>query len=151
MVLRVSEAQGLKPDETPYRLRLTTRETPRIEAGAFVRLTARVLPPARPALPNGYDFGREAYFARLGGVGSVLGHITVAEPPTPTGPWLLRLTTAVDRARNALAQRVFTIVGGDEGAVAAAMVTGKRDLLSDKARELIREAGIFHIRFQGSR
>ena len=25
------------------------------------------------------------------------------------------------------------------------MVTGKRDLLSDKARELIREAGIFHI------
>jgi competence protein ComEC len=144
MVLRVSEAQGLRPEETPYRLRLTTREAPRIEAGAFVRLTARVLPPARPALPNGYDFGREAFFARLGGVGSVLGHIAVAAPPTPPGPWL-RLTTAVDRARNVLAQRVFTIIGGDEGAVAAAMVTGKRDLLSDKARELIREAGIFHI------
>ena len=77
-------------------------------------------------------------------VGSVLGRIELAEAPAP--PDLsLRLMAAVDRARNALAQRVFAIVGGDEGAVAAAMVTGKRDLLSDKARELIREAGIFHI------
>jgi competence protein ComEC len=143
-VLRVSEAQGLRPNETPYRLRLTIRETPRLEAGAFVSLTARVLPPARPALPGGYDFGREAYFARLGGVGSVLGHIDVAKASISPDRWL-RLTTAVDRARNALARRVFTIVGGDEGAVAAAMVTGKRDLLSDKARQLIREAGIFHI------
>ena len=37
------------------------------------------------------------------------------------------------------------IIGGDEGAIAAAMVTGKRDFLSNDARDLIREAGIFHI------
>jgi competence protein ComEC len=125
-------------------VRLTTRETPRVEAGDFVAVTARLLPPARAALPGGYDFARDAYFARLGAVGSVLGRIEAADAPSPPGLGL-RLMAAVDRARNALAQRVFAIVGGDEGAVAAAMVTGKRDLLSDKARELIREAGIFHI------
>ena len=38
-----------------------------------------------------------------------------------------------------------TIIGGDEGAIAAAMVTGKRDFLSNDAKDLIREAGIFHI------
>ncbi|MFI5014196.1 MAG: ComEC/Rec2 family competence protein [Hyphomicrobiales bacterium] len=143
-VLRVAQAQGLRPDETPFRVRLTMRDAPRVEAGAFVAVTARLLPPARPALPGGYDFARDAYFARLGAVGSLLGRIEVATAQAPPG---LRLTlmAAVDRARNALAQRVFAIVGGDEGAVAAAMVTGKRDLLSDKARELIREAGIFHI------
>ncbi len=37
------------------------------------------------------------------------------------------------------------MIGGDKGAVAAAMVTGKRDFLSNDARDLIREAGIFHI------
>jgi competence protein ComEC len=143
-VLRLATAQGLRPDETPYRVRLTTRQTPQVEAGAFIGVTARLLPPSRAALPGGYDFARDAYFARLGAVGSVLGRIEALEAPSP--PDLqLRLMTAVDRARNALAQRVFAVVGGDEGAVAAAMVTGKRDLLSDNARELIREAGIFHI------
>jgi competence protein ComEC len=143
-VVRVAKAEGLRPEETPYRLRLTLRETPHVEAGAFISVTARVLPPARLVLPGGYDFARDAYFARIGGVGSVLGRIETVPAPASAGPWLA-LTTAIDRARNALAQRIFTIVGGDEGAVAAAMVTGKRDLLSDKARELIREAGIFHI------
>jgi competence protein ComEC len=52
---------------------------------------------------------------------------------------------AIDRGRNALARRVDQTVGGDAGAIAAAMVTGKRDLLSDNAKEIIREAGIFHI------
>ena len=52
---------------------------------------------------------------------------------------------AIDRGRNALARRIDKIVGGDAGAIAAAMVTGKRDLLSDDAKEVIREAGIFHI------
>ena len=32
-----------------------------------------------------------------------------------------------------------------QGAVAAAMVTGKRDFLSNDAKDLIREAGIFHV------
>ena len=43
------------------------------------------------------------------------------------------------------ATRVSQILEGDVGAIGAAMVTGKRDLLSDDGRELIREAGIFHI------
>ena len=41
--------------------------------------------------------------------------------------------------------RVANAIGGDNGAIGAAMVTGKRDLLSDAARETIRKAGIFHI------
>ncbi len=47
--------------------------------------------------------------------------------------------------RNALAQRVYAALGGDTGAIAAAMVVGKARLSSDSARDLIRRAGIFHI------
>ena len=143
-VLRVAATDGLDPARTPYRVRLTTRRTPPFEAGSYVEVKARLLPPSRAAQPGGYDFARDAWFARIGAVGSVLGRIEEAEAPEPPGFWLA-VDMAVDRARNALARRVDTIVGGDPGAIAAAMVTGKRDLLTEDARSLIREAGIYHV------
>ena len=143
-VLRVAATDGLDPAQTPFRVRLTTRRTPPFEAGTYVEVKARLLPPSRAAQPGGYDFARDAWFARIGAVGSVLGHMEEAQAPEPPGFWLAA-DMAVDRARNALARRVDTIVGGDPGAIAAAMVTGKRDLLSEDARSLIREAGIYHV------
>lgn len=143
-ILRVASAEGLPGDVVPARVRLTTRGDPRFAAGDFIALKARLMPPARAALPGGYDFARDAYFARLGGVGSALGRIEIMPPPDPA-PLSLRVFGAVDRMRNALAQRIDKTIGGDAGAIAAAMVTGKRDFLSEAARDLIRRAGIFHI------
>jgi competence protein ComEC len=113
-------------------------------SGTFVQMKARLLPPSRAAQPGGYDFARDAWFARIGAVGNVLGTLDRAEAPEPPD-LMLAATMALDRGRNALARRVDQIVGGDAGAIAAAMVTGKRDLLSDDAKSLIREAGIFHV------
>jgi competence protein ComEC len=143
-LLRVHSAEGLAPDETPFRVRLTMRRTPPFEAGTYVSLKARLLPPARSSLPGGYDFARDAWFARLGAVGNVLGRIEVVAAPESPG-LAASAMMAIDRGRNALVRRIDTIVGGDAGAIAAAMVTGKRDLLSNEAKETIREAGIFHI------
>ena len=144
-VLRVETAGDLDPAQRPRRVRLTTRRNDAIEAGQVVAVTARLLPPSRAALPGGYDFARDAYFAGIGAVGSALGRIV---PATASRPAELaeRGRAAVDRFRNRLAARVSQAVGGeDAGAVAAAMVTGKRDLLSADGRDIIREAGIFHI------
>ncbi len=143
-VLRVSATDGLDVDKTPYRIRLTTRRAPGFDAGDYVQMKARLLPPAGPTTPGGYDFARDAWYARIGAVGNVLGRIEAAEAPEAPDIWL-RAGMAIDRTRNALAQRVDAIVGGDPGAIAAAMVTGKRDRLSDNAKDLIREAGIFHV------
>ena len=143
-ILRVHSAEGLAPGQTPFRARLSLRRAPPFEAGTFVRVKARLLPPARASLPGGYDFARDAWFARLGAVGSVLGRVEVLPPPTSPGLTMAAMM-AIDRGRNALARRIDKIVGGDAGAIAAAMVTGKRDLLSEDAKEVIREAGIFHI------
>jgi hypothetical protein len=112
-----------------------------------VRFKARLLPPARASLPGGYDFARDAWFARLGAVGNVLGRIEVIKAPVAPG-LMMSAMMALDRGRNALTRRIDKIVGGDAGAIAAAMVTGKRDLLSEEAKEIIREAGIFHINFR---
>ncbi len=143
-ILRVASADGFPGDVVPARVRLTTRGEPRFAAGDFIALKARLMPPARAALPGGYDFSRDAYFARLGGVGSALGRIETMPPPDPP-PLSLRFFAAVDRMRNALALRIDRTIGGDAGAIAAAMVTGKRDFLSEGAKNLIRRAGIFHI------
>lgn len=142
-LLRVDKAEGLAPDVTPYRVRLTTRRTPDFEAGTYVRLKARLLPAAQESLPGGYDFARDAWFMRISAVGNVLGHIE-ALPARPPG-LIDAALMALDRGRNALARRIDAIVGGEVGAVAAAMVTGKRDLLGDDTKQVIREAGIFHI------
>ncbi|WP_298358335.1 ComEC/Rec2 family competence protein [Rhodoblastus sp.] len=143
-LLRVTEAEKLAPDRTPFRVRLAIRGTPAFAAGDFLTFKARLLPPARAALPGGYDFARDAYFERIGAVGNVLGKAE-AVPAPEAADWKLRFFAALDRARNALALRVYDSIGGDNGAIAAAMVTGKRDLLSQDARETIARAGIFHI------
>ena len=144
LIVAVDDAEGMPADKVPRRVRVTTRKTPDVSAGDFVALKARLLPPSHAALPGGYDFARDAYFAGVGAVGSALGAIRVVAPPRDA-TLRQRFDAAIDHARNRLALRVNAIIGGDAGAVAAAMVTGKRDFLSNDARDLIREAGIFHI------
>ena len=144
MVIGVLSADGMPREKVPLRVRVTTRKTPDVAAGDYVELKARLLPPSHAALPGGYDFARDAFFAGVGAVGSTLGPIRLLPPP---GDATLsqRFSAGIDHARNRLALRVNAIIGGDEGAIAAAMVTGKRDFLSNNAKDLIREAGIFHI------
>src|SRR5579863_8991942 len=144
MVIAVVSADGMPQEKVPRRVRVTTRNTPDVAAGDYVELKARLLPPSRAALPGGYDFARDAFFAGVGAVGSTLGPIQHLPPPGDAS-WRQRFDAGIDQARNRLALRVNAIIGGDEGAIAAAMVTGKRDFLSNDARDLIREAGIFHI------
>ena len=142
-VLTVTDPGDLKP--APRRVRLTARRADDLAAGASVSVTARLLPPSGAVLPGGYSFARDAYFSGIGAVGSVLGRVRIAPDPAPPG-WRARASASVDRARNDLAARVNEVAGGgDTGAIAAAMVTGKRDLLSAGGREIIRQAGIFHI------
>ncbi|HET6375899.1 MAG TPA: DUF4131 domain-containing protein, partial [Methylocella sp.] len=58
-LLRVRSAEGLAPEHSPSLARLSLRRIPPFEAGAYVRLKARLLPPARASLPGGYDFARD--------------------------------------------------------------------------------------------
>ncbi len=145
-VRSATESSGvpLSAEVMPQYVRLSQKKIIDLQAGDAISLKARLLPPARASIPGGYDFARTAYFSRIGAVGSVLGAVEFSQHLAR--PSLFeRFMQSLDRGRNTLAQRVDTIIGGDEGAVAAAMVAGKRTLLSDNAQELIREAGIFHI------
>ena len=48
------------------------RQPAGLGAGARVRLRVRLMPPAPPAVPGGYDFARRAYFQGIGATGRAL-------------------------------------------------------------------------------
>ncbi len=120
------------------------RRGPPLQAGDFIAFKARLLAPSHAVLPGGYDFATDAYFAGLGAVGSVLGGIEVFDPPF-AAPWYQRASMALDRLRNRVARHILAAVPGERGAVAVAMVTGKRGMLGQGIRQVISKAGIFHL------
>jgi competence protein ComEC len=144
IVLRVTQVEGLHPSQTPLKVRLGIRADQALKPGDFVRAQARLLPLPEAARPGGYDFARDAYFRGLGAVGSILGKVSVVEPPAPPDSDL-RFAAWLDRARNILTDRIATTIGGQTGAVTAALVTGKRGLISEDTNEALRDAGIYHI------
>lgn len=143
LVILVTGLAGLEPERWPRRVRVNVRSGT-VSPGDHIAAVARLLPPPGPARPGGYDFGRDAFFRGLGAVGSIPGKITLTPPPRPP-PAELVLAATIDRARNALTRRIAEIGGGQAGAMAAALVTGKRGLITETTNTDLRAAGIYHI------
>jgi competence protein ComEC len=144
LVVRLHTLDKTPPERRPQRVRVTVRGRQRLAPGDFIAATGRLMPPPEAARPGGYDFARDAYYRGIGAVGSLVGRIEVRAPPAP--PDLpLRLAAAVDEARNTLTRRIAQAIGGQAGAVAAALITGKRGLIDDNTNDILRAAGIYHI------
>jgi competence protein ComEC len=143
LVILVTGIAGLEPARIPKRVRVNIKAGS-IAPGDHISANARLLPPPGPARPGGYDFGRDAFFRGIGAVGSIPGKISLTPPPGPP-PAGLALSVAIDRARNALTQRIASVGGGQAGAMAAALVTGKRGLITETTNTDLRAAGIYHI------
>lgn len=144
LVILVESFGTLPADVRPRRVRVSYKTKQSLKPGDFIAANARLLPPPEAARPGGYDFARDAFFRGLGAVGSLVGKIEVRPPPRPLPP-RLRLAAAVDEARNALTRRITDAIGGQAGAVAAALVTGKRGLIDAQTNEVLRAAGIYHV------
>ena len=112
--------------------------------GDYIRANTRLLPPPDPARPGGYDFARDAWFKRIGAVGSLNGEIAQVPPPQAPGFWL-NAAMRMDRVRTAVTQRIADWGQGQAGAVAAALVTGQRGLIVEDTNTALRAAGIYHI------
>jgi competence protein ComEC len=144
IILAVTGMERVPQAGRPHRIRLTLRDTAGLTAGDHITAQARLLPPPERAWPGGYDFARDAYYRGIGAVGSALGTVQRATSPVPK-PWPLILSGSLDEARNALTRRIASAIGGPEGAVAAALVTGKRGLIEESTNEDLRAAGLYHI------
>lgn len=144
LIIRVESFGTLGAEARPARVRVSYRKANTLKPGERIAATARLLPPPEAARPGGYDFARDAFFREIGAVGSLVGKITVSAPAETADPQI-RLAAAVDAARNALTRRIADANGGQAGAVAAALVTGKRGLISGETNDILRAAGIYHV------
>lgn len=145
ITLRVTRLDALTPAETPYRVRVTmSAKVGTTQTGDAVTVKATLRPPPEPVQPNGFDFGRAAWFDRLGGTGYANGKL---EPSTITGlvPLDLRLWATIDQLRSSISSRIRAALPGERGEIAAALITGERAGISDEVNQAMRYSGLFHI------
>src|SRR5207247_1133178 len=82
IVIDADPLPGLDAKDQPHRLRLHVPQTSdALNPGDRVSVKAMLYPVPAQTLPDGRDFQRELYFARIGGVGYTFGGARrIAEP-----------------------------------------------------------------------
>ena len=115
-----------------------------LQPGAAVRLRATLMPPAEPALPGDYDFGRQAWFAGIGAVGYAMSPPSI-DAAAGEVPRDLALWAGVQRLRQAIGARIAAALPGETGAIATALITGERGGISEATNDAFRDSGILHI------
>lgn len=113
------------------------RDLKGLTEGATIAVRARLVPPAPPMLPGGYDFARTAWFSGLAATGSVLGPVTI-RTPGDEGGWLKRL-------QRSLSRHVRGNIDGSSGTIAAAFASGDRGAITEADEDAMRDAGLTHL------
>ncbi len=144
VVVRVERITGPRLNEKLKRVRVSVRKGTAPPVGAFVEFKARLSPPLAPLRPGGYDFARDMYFQGIGASGFVLGRIRTTQSEKAPSLWL-RYATVIDGTREAIDKRIRAVVPGDNGAIASALITGKRDALSQPVFDAMYASGIGHV------
>ncbi len=108
-----------------------------VAEGAVLRIRARLMPPASPMLPGGYDFARTAWFKGLAATGSVIGEIEVVRPAAEQ--------TKISGIQRWLAAHVRSNLDGSAGSIASAFATGDRGAISKADEIAMRDAGLTHL------
>ncbi len=129
----------------PDRVRVTARGIPEgLLPGAGVVGVVRLMPPSGPVRPQSYDFAFKRYFDGIGGSGFFMrgpDEVDLSIPQTSAE----RAAAWLERQRTAIADRIMTRIGGSEGAIAAALITGIRAGIPEAANEALRVTGLYHV------
>ena len=125
---------------TPLKVRVHLRARgPEVKPGDSVSVKAVLLPPSPPITPGAFDFQRHAYFMQLGAVGYSYGRAVVTSSErSGFSLWLTAL-------RERIAARVAAGLGGAEGGIAAALMTGERGAIPPDVVEAMRNSGLAHL------
>jgi competence protein ComEC len=143
-VLRVAQMDAPRLPARLERVRLSVKKGTAPDVGSFVELKARLLPPLAPLRPGSYDFSRDLFFQGIGASGFVMGVIRTAAPPD-SGGWRLRYAAVMQGLRDAIDARIRSRLDGDERAIATALLTGRRDAISQPVNDAMFISGLGHV------
>jgi competence protein ComEC len=105
--------------------------------GAVLNMRVRLMPPAPPMLPGGYDFARAAWFKGYAATGSVIGDIEVVKASTSS--------SGLPAIQRFLSGHVRGELSGSPGSIAAAFASGDRGGISEADEEAMRDSGLTHL------
>ena len=144
IVVRVQSIDGALAKPAPERVRVAVRKGHAPAVGSFIEFKARLSPPMQPLRPGGYDFARDMFFQRIGASGYALGAIKAKTPPVARGFWL-QYATIIDDIREAIDKRIRAVMPGDNGSIASALITGKRDAISTPVNDAMYVSSLAHV------
>ncbi|TCO72380.1 ComEC/Rec2 family competence protein [Rhodovulum euryhalinum] len=127
---------------TPARLRISLHGQGGVTdpmPGTRIAMMAHLSPPSAPAEPGGFDFRRHAWFGGLGAVGYARTPAVAIDPPEGG------LSLIVHRARMHLSAALRARIPGDQGAFAAAILTGDRSAISRETVQQLRDSNLAHL------
>lgn len=128
------------PERSPRKVRISLFvDDPLPVPGQRVMLSAHLGPPNGPAEPGGFDFRRMAWFEGLGAVGYSSVPVLTVAPPEQGG------ALALHRLRMDMAQGMRDAIGGQAGAVSAALMTGDRSGIEERTNDVMRASNLYHI------
>jgi competence protein ComEC len=143
-VLRVTQMDAPRLSTKLERVRLSVKKGTAPDVGSFVELKARLLPPLAPLRPGSYDFARDLFFQGIGASGFVMGAIRTAAPPE-SGGLRLRYAAFMQGLRDTIDARIRGRLDGDQRAIATALLTGRRDAISQPVNDAMFISGLGHV------
>lgn len=136
---------GVAPENTPAIVRVRTMSSrSTAQPGDRIRLKATLSPPAKPALPGGFDYARMAWFDQVGAVGYAYAPPTI-EANVDGGTLMTRYRRDIEKLRQAIAVRIRAALPGETGEIALALITGERGGISVTTNNAFKNSGLFHI------
>ena len=144
ITMRVERFDELNGAPIPTRVRIAVRKGSAPAVGSFVDLKAHLSPPLQPLRPGGYDFARDMYFQQIGASGYALGKIKTMPAQKAKGAWL-HYAAVIDGVRESIDRRIRSVIPGDDGSIASALITGKRDAISAPVNDAMYVSSLAHV------
>lgn len=111
--------------------------TNNFQIGDKVMLYANIMPPPKPVVPNGFNYGFYAYFRNIGAIG-----VAVSNPEILNSE---NKASIIQSIRQSIKDKLFAVMDKQAASVAAALIIGDTKSISDKDFTAIRTSGIAHI------
>lgn len=136
----------------PERVRLRLRATKGADSddselvpGARIAVRGSLVPPPAPAAPGAWDFGRQAFFQGIGGVGFAFSKAEVLDAPKVDDGVLTQVSFWIEQLHTALDRRIREILPGPSGAMASALLTGEHGAIPADVNDAMRDSGLAHL------
>lgn len=144
LVIALNSIEGISETDLPAKARISWRGKKFNAApGDFISLRAGLRPPPPPVAPGTFDFARQLFFQRIGAVGFAVTSPRVGETQVKTRSQ--KLAASIETMRHGLFLRITRAAPGEGGGIVAAIVTGKRGAVSDRAKAALRDTGLAHL------